>query len=135
MAIPKKRTPTVFLVFVLMLVSYGFIANYLVSKLPIESSLLQNLNSINITITIFWLMFNIFLVFFFFNNNYEKEAKVLAIYYVLINSWNMSNIIFHYMTNYKVLLAISLVTKCIEVYIVLNLLIRNLRSRDYHTKF
>jgi hypothetical protein len=77
-------------------------------------------------------MFNIFMIFFFLTNNYERESIYLSIYYVLINGWNLSNIFLQYITNYRLLMIISLVTKAIEIIVVINLLKRNLTSRDYN---
>ncbi len=125
----EKRTPTIFLVVILFVLAYGFIANAIVTSLPVDSFLLNPLNSINITITCFWFLFNVFLIFFFFKYHYEIEAKGLSIYYVIINGLNLYNVIFQAVTNYHLLFLISLGTKAIELFVVLNLLVRNVKMR------
>lgn len=69
------------------------------------------------------------MIFFFFKYAYEIEARGLSIYYVILNGLNIYNIIFHAVTNYRLLFMISMITKAVESFIVIKLLIRNLKSK------
>jgi hypothetical protein len=71
----------------------------------------------------------VFMIFFFFKYKYEPEAKGLSIYYVIINGLNIANMIFHTVTNYNFLFTFSMLTKTVELFIVVRLLIRNIKSR------
>lgn len=126
-----KNTPTIYLVSIILLIIYGFIGNYVVFRTQ-NIELLSTLNKINITLTFFWLFFNIFLIYFFYSGKYESEAKILAIYYTIINSFNISNIVFGYISNYKFLFWFSIITKSIEAFIAIKLIFRNLRKRKLH---
>lgn len=126
----KKRTPTIYLVSILLLILYGFVGNYLVFSTQ-NTSLLGTLNNINITITFFWFFFNFFMIFFFKMHNYEKKSVIFAIYYVLIGLFNISQIFLHYISNYALLFLFSIGTKTMELIIAIFSLRRNLRSRMF----
>ncbi len=129
----KKRTPTIYLIFIFCLIGYGLIGNYVVSRMQ-DHELLHTLNSLNITITFFWFFFNIFLIVFFSKNGYEGASFVLAIYYVLLGLFNISNIIFRYLNNPEFHFWFSYGTKVLGGILALKLLIRNLRNKEHHRK-
>ena len=120
----EKNIPNAYLYTQLSLIAYGAFANttVFVSKNP---DTIQKISNINIGITAVWLMANLILFIFFNWFNYEKEAKIFSGYNFLINSFNLSNIIFQYIQNWRLLFYFSVTVKLFELTACIVLLRKN----------
>lgn len=109
-----KLIPKKYLYAQLSLIAYGAFANTIVfiSQTP---STIRTISNLNTAITFIWATMNLFLFFFFNIKRYETEARVFSGYNFLINSFNLSNIFFQYITNYKLLFYMSVTVKILEL--------------------
>lgn len=117
----ERPIPKIFLYAVLVLIAYGAVSNYLVFSTQ-NMRLLGILNVANIAITVLWFFTNIILFIFFHMKRYESEAKIFTCYYVLINGFNILNLFIDMISDWKILFAISVITKVIELIACIRLL-------------
>ncbi|MFP4112344.1 MAG: hypothetical protein ACLFUO_05070 [Candidatus Woesearchaeota archaeon] len=120
----QKNIPNLYLFTQLSLIAYGAFANTTVFLS--ENPVLRNkISNINIIITIIWMLSNLILFIFFNTFNYEKEARIFSGYNFLINAFNLSNILFQYIDNWRLLFYFSVTVKLFELTACIILLRKN----------
>jgi hypothetical protein len=118
----KKETPLWFLFLVICLITYGVISIILFSIADINLWIV--VSKINIFITLFWMIFNIFMLFIFLKKGYEKEAIIFSSYYIIINLLNSFNLYFQWISTYETLRNLSIATKVFEISAVMYILLK-----------
>jgi len=121
----KKQLPLYFLIIAAILIIYGtFLTFYF--KFAEFIPYLRQINLISIGITMFWILFNVVMIFNMLNkgiNKYDLDAAIIPFYYFALNTLNALNIHYNWITNYDIHFYISLTTKTIETIVIGRMLI------------
>lgn len=72
----------------------------------------------NLIITLLFIVFNIVMWYYFVKGNYEREAIILATYYIGINVLNALNIHYNWLNSYSIQRNIAIITKIFEVFFI-----------------
>lgn len=120
----RRLTPSWYAFIILFFLCIGFLNNTILLKIN-QPNYIFLINIINLSLTYFWIIFNIIMMFFFFFKKYESKSFIMPLYFILINTLNLLNVFNRYYTNYDMLIYISYITKLFELTFVIYILYRN----------